>query len=220
MPVTPSYPGLYIEELPLSAHSIQAAPTSITVIVGYTHPYKTRAFNEAVRLFSFSDYEREFGGLFVSGLIEPHVPLAVNQFFLNGGSDLYVVGLEASVKNGGGKTPAYNDITPALGASVNTSAGKGILFAPREPTDAIDMKVQFSNLKKTSGSDFNSFDVTIIYGTRVETFRGITVNNTPPDPAKAANLPHARVNKDTSSLVIVVYAMPGTRPPLSYSAVH
>src|ERR1700682_1911155 len=110
MPVTPSYPGLYIEELPLSAHSISAAPPSITVIVGYTHPYKTNLYNEAVRLFSFSDYEREFGGLFVSGLIEPHVPLAVNEFFLNGGSDLYVVGLEASIANGGGTAPHYKDV--------------------------------------------------------------------------------------------------------------
>jgi len=43
MPVTPSYPGLYIEELPLSAHSISAAPTSITVIVGYTPPVQDQA---------------------------------------------------------------------------------------------------------------------------------------------------------------------------------
>ena len=64
MPVTPSFPGLYIEELPLSAHSISPAPTSITVIVGFTHPLKTKRFGEAVQLFSFTEYEREFGGLF------------------------------------------------------------------------------------------------------------------------------------------------------------
>ena len=55
MPVTPSYPGLYIEELPLSAHSISAAPTSITVIVGYTHPFKTKRFNEEAAKLSGVD---------------------------------------------------------------------------------------------------------------------------------------------------------------------
>ena len=44
MPVTTSYPGLYVEELPLSAHSISAAPTSIAAFVGYSHPYRTKAF--------------------------------------------------------------------------------------------------------------------------------------------------------------------------------
>ena len=32
MPVQTSYPGIYIEELPSSAHTITAAPTSITVL--------------------------------------------------------------------------------------------------------------------------------------------------------------------------------------------
>src|SRR5207249_424985 len=53
MPVTLSYPGIYIEELPSSAHTITAAPTSITVFTGYTHPYKTRSPGQPVRLFSF-----------------------------------------------------------------------------------------------------------------------------------------------------------------------
>ena len=40
------------------------APTSITVFVGYTHPFKTQVFNKPVELFSFTDYERYFGGFF------------------------------------------------------------------------------------------------------------------------------------------------------------
>src|SRR5215471_12689032 len=98
MPITPTYPGIYIEELPSSAHSITAAPTSITVFVGYTHPFKTDPANwgKAVEIFSFTDYEREFGGLYTSGVIESHVAYAVNQFFLNGGADAYVVALQPS----------------------------------------------------------------------------------------------------------------------------
>ena len=70
MPVSYSYPGIYIQELPLSTHTITPAPTSITAFVGYTHPWKTAAFNTAVQLFSFSDYEANFGGLYTSGYID------------------------------------------------------------------------------------------------------------------------------------------------------
>ncbi len=176
MPVTPSYPGLYIEELPLSAHSIAAAPTSITVIVGYTHPFKTKRFNEAVRLFSFTEYEREFGGMFASGLIESHVPQAVNQFFLNGGSDLNVVGLNPTIQKPPASPVNYSDSTAQPSVTIPTSVGKGITFNAIEPTDMIDMRVTLSNLRKSSGaSGFDTFDLAIAYGRRVETYRGITI---------------------------------------------
>lgn len=96
MPVQTSFPGIYIEELPSSAHTITAAPTSITVFVGYTHPFKTNPsnFNQAIEIFSFSDYERAFGGAYESGLIDSNVADAVNMFFLNGGADAFVVALK------------------------------------------------------------------------------------------------------------------------------
>src|ERR1039457_2815515 len=89
-----SYPGIYIQELPLSAHTITPAPTSITAFVGYTHPWKTPIFNTAIQLFSFSDYETNFGGLYASGMISSDVARAVYEFFQNGGNNAYVVGLQ------------------------------------------------------------------------------------------------------------------------------
>lgn len=182
MPVTPSFPGLYIEELPLSAHSIVAAPTSITVIVGYTHPYKTKKYREAVRLFSFTEYEREFGGNFASGLIEPHVPQAVAQFFGNGGSDLYVVGLEATLSDGAAipTIKTYKDVV-ALSTPLTFTGtdAKTIIFRPLEPTDLTTMQVTLSNLREsTKGSgNYDTFDVAISYGKRVETFRNVTIKS-------------------------------------------
>ncbi len=168
MPVTPTYPGLYIEELPLSAHSISPAPTSITVIVGFTHPMKTRKFNEAVELFSFSEYEREFGGMFNSGLIEQHVPLAVNQFFLNGGSDLYVVGLDTTITKGA-VSASYKDAAELT--STLSPTGGSIVIRPLEPVDNVDMTISFNN----PSASFDKFDLAITYGRRVETFRGVTL---------------------------------------------
>src|ERR1700682_3905569 len=64
MPVTTSYPGIYIQELPSSSHSITAAPTNIAVFIGYTHPLKTLKENwgKPVEIFGFMDYRRGFGG--------------------------------------------------------------------------------------------------------------------------------------------------------------
>ena len=47
MPVTVSYPGVYIQELPSNQHTINPATTSVTAFVGYTHPLKTNPFSVA-----------------------------------------------------------------------------------------------------------------------------------------------------------------------------
>src|SRR5215471_16059351 len=129
MTVTPTYPGIYIEEVPSSAHTITAAPTSITVFVGYTHPFKTKNFTKAVRVFSFTDYEREFGGQFSSDIFDANVAHAVNQFFLNGGSDAYVIGLRPRYYNSSGVVLMPDPITPP-----QVTIGS-MVFTALEPTD-------------------------------------------------------------------------------------
>jgi hypothetical protein len=84
MPVTVSYPGVYIEELPSGVHTVSGVATSITAFVGYT---ARGPVNQAVRIANFGDYERNFGGL----QQDSEVSYAVQQFFQNGGSDAYVV---------------------------------------------------------------------------------------------------------------------------------
>jgi phage tail sheath protein FI len=84
MAIALTYPGVYIEELPSPVHTINGVATSITGFVGYT----ARGIdNRAERILSFSDYERQFGG------IDPQseVSYAVQQFFANGGAQAYVV---------------------------------------------------------------------------------------------------------------------------------
>jgi phage tail sheath protein FI len=162
MPVTTSYPGLYLEELPSNAHSITAAPTSITVFVGYTHPFKTRTFNSAVQLFSFTDYEREFGGLYASRDVDSYVAHAVNQFFLNGGSNAYVVGLRARFQNPLGDIPRP---TVPVG---------GVIFTGREPVDPLEMRVA------VEPRDGGTGDISITYGNSIETYRGVSLDSHSP----------------------------------------
>lgn len=84
MPVTVSYPGVYIEEVPSGVRTIVGVATSVTAFVGYT----TRGpVNKAVQIFNFGDFERAFGGLDVDAPLS----YAVQNFFRNGGGQAWIV---------------------------------------------------------------------------------------------------------------------------------
>lgn len=84
MPTPLTYPGVYIEEISSGVRTITGVSTSITAFVGYTI---RGPLNKAIRIFNFGDYERNFGELNSNS----DVSYAVQQFFLNGGADAYVV---------------------------------------------------------------------------------------------------------------------------------
>ncbi|WP_158891593.1 phage tail sheath C-terminal domain-containing protein [Amycolatopsis anabasis] len=86
MPVTPTYPGVYIEELPSTVRTITGVSTSVTAFVGYT---ARGPVDTPVTITSFADYERRFGGLAAAS----PVSYAVQQFFLKGGSVAVVLRL-------------------------------------------------------------------------------------------------------------------------------
>ena len=86
MPATLTYPGVYIEEVPSGVHTIAGVSTSVTAFIGSA---KRGSINQAVHILSFSDFERSFGGL----QSDSEMSYAVRQFFLNGGSDAWVVRL-------------------------------------------------------------------------------------------------------------------------------
>jgi len=132
MPITPTFPGIYIEELPSNAHSVTAAPTSVTVFGGYTHPFKTLTANwgKAIEIFSYLEYEQQFGGMYTSGTIESHVAYAVNQFFLNGGSNAWIVALQPHYFDPATTPPTDNGVVtgavlPVGGAQRNHLHGEG-----------------------------------------------------------------------------------------------
>ena len=88
MPVSLTYPGVYIEEIPSGVRTITGVPTAVTAFVGFTSRGKV---NDPVHIFSFADFEREFGGLSTDSPLS----YAVRYFFLNGGGEGYVVRVAA-----------------------------------------------------------------------------------------------------------------------------
>src|SRR5947208_963482 len=78
MPVAPTYPGVYIEEIPSGVRTITGVATSIAAFVGRA---RRGPVNEAIVINSFGDYERMFGGLWIDSTMS----YAVDDFFKNGG---------------------------------------------------------------------------------------------------------------------------------------
>jgi uncharacterized protein len=103
MPVTPTYPGVYIEEVPSGVRTITGVATSIAAFVGRALRGPT---DTPVVVNGFADFERIFGGLWV----ESSLGYAVRDFFLNGGGQAIVVRLY-SAETGDGAKPAKSKIT-------------------------------------------------------------------------------------------------------------
>ena len=84
MPIAPTYPGVYIEEIPSGVRTITGVATSITAFIGRA---LSGPVNEPTIINSFGDYERRFGGLSLLSTMS----YAVRDFYLNGGSQAIIV---------------------------------------------------------------------------------------------------------------------------------
>src|SRR6266542_957249 len=84
MPTTPTYPGVYIEEVPSGVRTIRGVATSITAFAGFA---PRGATDSATLVTSCLDYDRNIGGLNKHSLMS----YAVYHFFANGGGQAYIV---------------------------------------------------------------------------------------------------------------------------------
>jgi phage tail sheath protein FI len=89
MPIAPTYPGVYVEELPSGVHTITGVATSITAFIGRALRGPT---DRPLLVQSFAEFDRTFGGLWARSPLS----YAVQHFFLNGGRDALI----ARVHNG------------------------------------------------------------------------------------------------------------------------
>jgi uncharacterized protein len=148
---------------------IVPAPTGVAVFIGYTHPLKTLAGNEGkpVRITGFADYQREFGGFVRSAAFAyafdaagrpgafGDMAQAVNQFFLNGGTEAYVVSVNR-ISSGG----ILGQIVPTRALDIG-----GILFAQREVTDEVFlMSVVIRPSLPANASGDPVADIVVSYG--------------------------------------------------------
>lgn len=90
MPITPTYPGVYIEEIPSEVRTIVGVATSITAFIGRALRGPTDEDEESpVTINNYGDFERIFGGLWEKSTLG----YAVRDFYLNGGRQAIIVRL-------------------------------------------------------------------------------------------------------------------------------
>jgi hypothetical protein len=112
MPVNPTYPGVYIEEVPSTVRTITGVSTAVAAFVDY---FPKGPLNEAVQLFSMADFEREFGGL--HRLSEASYQM--QQFFLNGGTEAWAVRV--------GSEDDKTKLAPAGASLLDSKQGKDVV---------------------------------------------------------------------------------------------
>jgi uncharacterized protein len=84
MPITPNYPGVYVEEIPSGVRTIVGVATSITAFVGRA---RRGPVDVPFVINNYGDFQRTFGGLWEGS----RLGYAVRDFFLNGGSQAIIV---------------------------------------------------------------------------------------------------------------------------------
>jgi hypothetical protein len=200
MPSVLSYPGIYIEEIPSGVRTITGVATSITAFIGRAPRGEVE---RAVRVQSFAEYSRLFGGLSRSSPMS----YAVSQFFQPGGRDALIV----RVFNGDADT---DTATITLG----TTSGNLVLEAASPGTWGSRLRARVDHLTRDT-SDTLLFNLTVeeldrAGGTTVvasEPFRNISVS-----PASVRFVD--TVLKAQSALVRVRTSAPADESPVDGTA--
>ncbi len=111
---TLTYPGVYIQELPSGQHNITGVATSIAVFIGWANQGPVMA---PTMVNSWPEYVATFGGFVPSA----YLGYAVYQFFLNNGSQAYIVRLVDATATGHTGTVATATNTNLSGLNVSAA---------------------------------------------------------------------------------------------------
>lgn len=172
MPTTPTYPGVYIEEIPSGVRTITGVGTSVAAFVDF---FPRGPFGEAARVFSQADFDRTYGGLHP----QSEASYAVQQFFLNGGGEAWVVRCAPEDKGTTARKPESTEIAIRSGTSGN-AALKLRAASPGEWGNALRARVD--------GAGPTTFDLTISEVSsegvvlNQEMFRGLSLPSASFDP--------------------------------------
>ncbi len=130
MPVSPTFPGVYIEEVPSGVRTITGVATSITAFVGRA---LRGPVDEPIPINSYADFERVFGGLWTGSTLG----YAVRDFFLNGGSQAVLVRLFTPPFADEAERQKAQAAADAVAGATVGSDGNAAAAAARTAADAI-----------------------------------------------------------------------------------
>lgn len=197
MPAQLSYPGVYVEEIPSGVRTITGVATSIAAFLGRA---SRGPVNQATTIFSFADYERQFGGLAEDSMMS----FAVRDFFLNGGATAVVVRLFEHSASGIAAIQIPDNTTVELTVQAKSAGAWGNDLRVRITQPAGDMSAIVDQLGLSDANEL--YNVSIFDGAtgQVETHQNVTVVDSP------RRLD--RVLENDSQLVNTSGALPATLP--------
>ncbi len=142
MPTTPTYPGVYIQEIPSGVRSISGVGTSITAFIGLA---LRGPIDEPTLIHGYGDFERIFGGQWINS----GMSYSVKHYFQNGGSDALIVRIIPSNAIKGKTDLDAGSSTKVTLVAANEGAWYKNIYA------TVDYNVNVSNTDPTYGKVFN-----------------------------------------------------------------
>jgi uncharacterized protein len=202
MPVQPTYPGVYINEISSGVRTITGVSTSIAAFVDY---FKTGPRDKATQILSVADFERIFGGLDS----QSEASYAIQHFFQNGGQQAWVVrALSGSPAKATVDLLSSVDGSPALTLSALSEGAWGnslrarIDYATQDPAQSFNLTV--SSYITSNGKQLLD---------KVEVFRSLSMV-----PADARYV-QTVVNDENSGSKLVTASATGSAMPLQNGTV-
>jgi len=156
MPAVLSYPGVYIEEVSSGVHTIAGVATSITAFVGRA---QRGAVDDPIRVQSFGEFERQFGGLWTDSALGH----TVSQFFQNGGGDALIVRVyhapSAAQTTAGANADGIAALDPAAAAAqgtltLDTNPASGETMTIDTKIYTFDPAAVFNYARNSAGMDY------------------------------------------------------------------
>jgi hypothetical protein len=141
------HPGVYVEEIPSPARSIEGVPTSTAVFVGETE----RGPLEPTKIRSRTEYTRLFGGYRRHANADAPLltlPYSLDAFFQNGGSTAYIL---RAMTNPGGASRTFGASNAKVEASSPGAWGNNVSVVAHAASD------------DPNNQDLHRFRLTVLY---------------------------------------------------------
>ena len=194
MPITLTYPGVYIEEIPSGVRTITGVATSITAFVGRV---QRGPIEDPKVINSYGDFERIFGGLW----LDSSMSFAVRDFFMNGGSQAVIVRLYHQESGDDAKPPKAKLICNTLDLIAAEPGAWGNHLRARVDHDVSADVAQRYGLQQADLFNIYVHDKKTGF---TEQYRNVSVKESPRKVDK--------VLQQESQLVRVDGALPAARP--------
>lgn len=169
MAITPTYPGVYVQEIDSGVRTLAGVPTSVAAFVGRA---QRGLVEEPSICFNFGDFVRRFGGLWTDSAVS----YAVEDFFNNGGGQCVIVRLFEPLDADNSGSAAVSQGSLNLMASSPGTWGNSLTISVTHPKDS-DAEVTKVIAAKIGVSEDDLFDlvVTDTATNASETYRNLSV---------------------------------------------